>query len=220
MENIASSHETLAQKIEMDVENPLRQFATKNREMQNMTTMQGNFAAIAKDVENAQRKVEKLRGSRGAADKVASATSAVEDASLQWDSQAPSVYELLQSVDETRLNHLRDVLTQLQTHEVDLVEKNRVTAENCLNALLNVEIEDEIRTFAARVSGGGGRAPVPRRRSSVAPPPAPVAATSAPLPPPPRIADDAASHRSGRSGGPPGLAPGTLMRWYSSRPPF
>lgn len=205
MENLAQSHETLAQKIEMDVETPLRQFATRNREMQNITTVQGNFVAIAKDVDNAQRKAEKLRGSKADAGRVASASSGIEDATLQWESQAPSVFELLQSVDESRVNHLRDVLTQFQTHEVDQVERNRLTAENCLNALLNIETADEIRTFAARV--GGSVRGVPRRQSSTAA----GAGSSAPLPPPPRIADDRASQRSGISGGPPRLAPGMLI---------
>lgn len=74
----------------------------------------------------------------------------MDAAQTQWESQAPYVFESLQALDETRLNHLRDVLTQFQTHEVDQVERCRVTAEQCLNVILNVETADEITTFALK----------------------------------------------------------------------
>ncbi|KAI9852913.1 MAG: hypothetical protein M1838_003707 [Thelocarpon superellum] len=165
-DSLAQSHQVLAAKIEVDVERPLREFATKNREMQALTTIQGNLGAIAKDIESAQDKADKLKrkGAKAAAGKVAAATAEVEGANSSWESQAPFVFESLQAADETRLNHLRDVLTQLQTHEVDQVERNRVTAEGCLNALLNVETAVEIRAFAARAVASKPR--IDRTRSN------------------------------------------------------
>lgn len=117
-----------------------------------MSTMQGNLAALAKDVDRTKQKLDKLqtKGDRADSGKVAGASSELDGAQSQWESQAPYVFESLQALDETRLNHLRDVLTQLQTHEVDQVEKNRVTAEHCLNVLLTVETADEIKTFALK----------------------------------------------------------------------
>ena len=154
MQSLADSHAMLAAKMESDVERPLKEYQYKNREMQAMSTVQGNLVSVAKEVDNAHRKASKLSGGKSSASKVANATSDVEAANQQWESQAPYVFEQLQSLDETRINHLRDVLTQLETHEVDLVERNRVNAESCLNALLNVDTSDEISTFVARVSGG------------------------------------------------------------------
>lgn len=199
-ENLAASHETLATKIETDVENPLRHFASRNREMQALSTTQGNLNSLAKELVNAQRRAAK--GGR----KAESASSTVEDSSREWESQAPYVFEQLQALDETRVNHLRDVLTQYQTHELDATEKNRLSAESCLNALLNIETADEIKTFAARASGGRGS--VPRRRSSAA-----AGATAAsshlrpPTPPPPRNADDRQSQRTNSFAAQDRLAP-------------
>ncbi|KAL2004122.1 hypothetical protein VTN02DRAFT_6586 [Thermoascus thermophilus] len=192
-ESLAASHETLAQKIEEDVERPLREYSNKNRELQSMPTVQSDLASLAKSLEAAQKKVDKVR-EKGpkAAEKLAAAISAVEEATQQWESRAPFVFEQLQAIDESRVNHLRDVLTQFQTHEVDQIERNRQTAESCLNVLLNVETADEIKTFAAKVNGGRPP-PVFRRQDS-------SSAGTTPLPPPPRIHDDAASQRSGRSG--------------------
>lgn len=188
LESLAESHQTLAQKIEVDVERPLRDFGSTNREMQAMSTIQGNLTSMAKDVENAQKKSERLnsKGSNNAS----RADSELEGAQSQWTSQSPYVFQSLQSLDEARLNHLRDVLTQLQTHEIDTVEKTREPAEAVLNGLLNIDTADEIKTYAVRVSNGDV---VPketkiRNRQSIFVPPS--------LPPSSRQ-DDGASMRSG-----------------------
>ena len=149
------------------MEKPLREYQNRNREMQAVSTVQGNLAAVAKEVDGAHKKAAKLSTGKSSANKVANATSDVEAANQQWESQAPYVFEQLQALDEGRVNHLRDVLTQLETHEVDLVERNRITAETCLNALLNVDTSDEISTFVARISGGSGGEPsIPTRIGS------------------------------------------------------
>ncbi|EDU41337.1 fes CIP4y domain-containing protein [Pyrenophora tritici-repentis] len=181
-EAVAHSHAHLASRIEADVERPLRDFAVNNREIQAMGNIQGNLTAIAKDIDNAQKKQAKLRdkGSKAKASAVADAVQDIEKAELQWDSQAPYVFEQLQAIDETRLNHLRDVLTQLQTLEVDQVERSRATTEDALNAMLNIETADEIQTWSLRMRSG--EAPPPSRKLSstgttpsrgLAPPPIP-----------------------------------------------
>lgn len=187
MQSLAESHSTLAAKMESDVERPLKDFNSKHRGMQGISTIQGNLAAVAKDLDGAQKRAQKLVGGKSNANKVASATSDVDAANQSWDSQAPYVFEQLQALDESRVNHLRDVLTQFETHEVDLVERNRITAETCLNALLNVNTADEISAFVAQNAGGDQG--VPRRLasrsattgSSIADPaPAPIPAATSP----------------------------------------
>ncbi|KAJ5682545.1 hypothetical protein N7462_005710 [Penicillium macrosclerotiorum] len=205
-EALAVSHETLATKIEEDVERPLREYSNKNRDMQSMPGIQSNLASLAKNVEAAQKKVEKAKGkgTKGASN-LASAIASADEMNQQWESRAPFVFEQLQAADEGRLNHLRDVLTQLETHEVDQVERGRQAAESCLNVLLNVETADEIKTFAAKMAGNRiPLSPVTSRRqasqSDIAPPPAATPPQAdAPLAPPPPIQDDAASQRSQRS---------------------
>jgi hypothetical protein len=193
-EAIADSHHTLAQKIEADVERPLRDFASTNREVLAMSTISGNLGAMAKEIDVAKKKAEKLRekGTKAQASKVANAVADVESATLQWESQAPYVFEKLQAVDESRVNHLRDVLTQFQTHEVDQVERNRVTAEETLNALLNIETSEEVRTFVLRRQSGETPQPS-RKHSNVSSPPRNLA----PPPVPPIPADDNRSQKSG-----------------------
>lgn len=202
-ESLAQSHESLAQKIEVDAEMPLRHFATRNREMQGISTIQGNLASIAKDFNTAQKKADKLKDKTGkhSSARAASASSTVDDANQQWEMQAPYVFEQLQSLDETRVNHLRDVLTQFQTHEVDSIEQNRKPAELCLNALLNMETADEIKTFAAQIRTGPRQTSLPRRQSSASNnfrrPGSGGEGVVPPMPPPSRLTSERPRQTSG-----------------------
>lgn len=149
---LANSHHTLAQKIEADVETPLRDFHSTNKEVTTMATIQGALLSISRDIDHAQKRADKLhdKGTRALNDKVANASSDLDNARAQWDSQAPYVFENLQAIDETRMTLLRDVLTQFQTHETDQIERDRLAVEHSLNTLVTVETVDEIKTFALR----------------------------------------------------------------------
>ena len=203
--------------------------------MQGISTIQGNLAAMAKELDEAQKRSEKQKSKGGNTRKVSTAITDIQEATQQWESQAPYVFEQLQALDERRVNHLRDVLTQLQTHELDQLERSRVSAESCLNALLNVDTADEISSFVARTSGGETSSLRPRRQSRAASnvaasndaqptafmptsvPRTPVASSDGPstlappTPTPSRSIDERRSERSGVSAGamkppPPGTA--------------
>jgi F-BAR domain only protein len=146
----------LSERIEKDVEQPLRSFATTNREMSAMTTIQGNLSSMARELEDAQDKSDKLnkKGGKASTLKVDAASSKLNTATSQWDSQAPFIYETLQALDERRLNHLRDVLTQYETHEADLIERNRKTVEQTLSSLLEIDTAQEIKNWSqASIAG-------------------------------------------------------------------
>ncbi|KAF2218368.1 Muniscin C-terminal mu homology domain-containing protein [Elsinoe ampelina] len=191
LDTLADTHHNLAQKIEADVETPLRLFNSQHRDMTAMGNIQGNLQSLAKDIDGAQKKLDKL-GQKGTVQKVAAASKDLDTAQAQWEAQAPFVFESLQALDENRLNHLRDVLTQFQTHEVDKVERNRIAAEQCLNVLLTVETADEIKTFAMRTSSGE-RPTTARRPQGIQ-----QSASVSSLPPvtTPGPSDDRASQRS------------------------
>ncbi|EAS32378.3 uncharacterized protein CIMG_03402 [Coccidioides immitis RS] len=198
-ESLAQSHELLAQRIEADVEKPLKEYPIKNKDIKSMSGAQQDLAHLARSLEAAQKKADKLKDKGPkAAGKSSAAMAAVQEARTQWESRAPFVFEKLQAVDEDRLNQLRDVLTQFQTHEADQVERNRQSTETCLDSLLTVDTAEEIRTFALRASGG-------RTAGLATQEPPTTASTQAenppmdPLQPPPRINDDIASRRSSHS---------------------
>jgi F-BAR domain only protein len=225
-ESLAQSHESLAQKIEIDAEVPLRQFTSQNREMQAISTIQSKLGSIAKDFESAQKKADKLKDKTGrlSSARAANANSSVDDVNHQWDTQAPAIFEQLQTLDEIRVNHLRDILTQFQTHEVDSVEQNRRPAELCLNALLSIETADEIKAFAARIRTEPRPTAMPRRQSSasstIARLDSPGGGVPPPMPPLSGLTSDRASQTPGISddSGQVGSSPGA--RASSSLFPF
>jgi hypothetical protein len=186
----------------------LRNFQGR-REMQNMHTMSANLSTIAKELEEAQERADKLtkKGGKASTIKVDTATAKLESASQQWESQAPFIFETLQALDEQRCNHLRDVLTQLQTHEVDHADRLKATANDVLNTVLEISTPREIETFAQRTVAGrpkleqrrtSERAPTTRQSSFAA------AGSTTPVPPSappahPHPQDDAQSNHSGPS---------------------
>jgi len=153
--------------------------------MANITTISGNLQVMAKELDEAQDKSDRLnkKGGKANAQKVEMANAKLESASQQWESQAPFIFETLQALDEQRTNHLRDVLTQYETHEVDQATRAQATAEETLNVMLEINTEQEIQTWAARMSAG--RPKLERRTvtrqssivasSTLAPPPNPSA---------------------------------------------
>ncbi|RAL66645.1 hypothetical protein DID88_006331 [Monilinia fructigena] len=111
-----------------------------------------SIESIADYAQHASAKLSK-RG-EGSAQKVESAAAKLQSAEQQWHAQAPFIFESLQAVDERRLNLLRDVLTQMRTHEVDAIERGRVAIEQTLTALLEVDTAQEIRNWSEATTRG------------------------------------------------------------------
>lgn len=198
-ESLAESHHSLAQKLDSDVERSLREFDKTNREMQAMSTISGNMAHMAKEIETAQKRADKLKdkGAKAPAGKVATASTDVENANQQWSSQAPFVFEQLQAVDESRINHLRDALTQFQTLELDAIDRTRGPAEQCLSVILDVQTADEIKTFSLKTTSGKPKLETQRGRNQ-----AQASSSQTPTMQPPPTPDDGSSQRSGSGGSP------------------
>ncbi|RKF56663.1 putative saff domain-containing protein [Erysiphe neolycopersici] len=149
-EDIAKSHNYFANCIEKDVELPLRNFATTNEEISNVTTMRGNLSSLARELEDAQNKNDRLirKGGKASVHRVEAASNRHQAAKQQWDLQAAFVFESLQALDERRVNHLRDILTQYQTHEADHIQLNREAVESTLKFLIEISTETEIRNWS------------------------------------------------------------------------
>ncbi len=180
---MASSHHQFSQRVEADIETPLRNFQLK-REVTNMNTIANNLQGMARELEDAQDKADKMgrKAGKASAQKVEAATQRLDAANQQWESQAPFIFETLQALDEQRVNHLRDVLTQLETHEVEQTVRTQSAAEVILNLILEVQTADEIQTFAQRTVEGRPR--IERRSTARQPSIAgSVQSSNAPLPP-------------------------------------
>ncbi|PKS07353.1 hypothetical protein jhhlp_005955 [Lomentospora prolificans] len=172
VESTAHSHFLYASRIEKDVEVPLRAFGQK-KEVHNIQTIGANLASMARELEDAQDKSEKLtkKGTKASTQKVDAAASRLSAASQQWESQAPFIFETLQVLDEQRINQLRDLLTQLLTHESDQAQRNQISAGEALQAILDIQTPKEVENFSKKITDGKVKqekksAPTTRRPSA------------------------------------------------------
>ncbi|KAK7420508.1 Suppressor of Profilin deletion [Neonectria punicea] len=165
VEAIAHSHHLLGERIEKDLEHPLRNFHHRP-DAQNMNTMASNLATMARDLEDAQERSDKLsrRGGRANTQKVDAAASKLEAASQQWEAQAPFIFESLQALDESRVNSLRDILTQYQSHESDQAQRSQDHAVETLALMLEIDTDKEVHSFVHKATAG--KAKLPTRTST------------------------------------------------------
>lgn len=142
-------------RLERDVEYPLRSFSQK-KEVHNMHTIGSNLASIAKELEDAQDKSDKLakKGARANTQKVDAAATRLSSATQQWESQAPFIFESLQALDEQRVNQLRDLLTQFLTHESDQAQRSQLASSDTLQHVLEIETAKEVQAYASKVTDG------------------------------------------------------------------
>ncbi|KAF4123080.1 F-BAR domain only protein [Geosmithia morbida] len=170
VEKVALSHHQFAENVERDVETPLRSFHLR-KDVADMSTMSANLSTMAKTLDEAQRDNEKLgrKGAKVSVQKLADASAKLESATQQWESTAPYIFESLQALDESRINHLRDVLTQYQTNETDCAQRKLDASANTLSQLLEISTETEVLGFVDKVSSARERTPTQHsnRRSSI-----------------------------------------------------
>jgi F-BAR domain only protein len=199
----AHSHHLFSTRLEKDVELPLRAFAQR-KEMQNMHTITANLTAMARDLEDAQEKSDKLskKGGKANVQKLDAATSRLDSATQQWESQAPFIYETLQALDEQRVNQLRDLLTQYQTHESDRAQGQQLTAEETIAVMLEISTTQEIEGFVQKSVAGKPKLEkrVSTRQSSS------LGASTTLAPPSTGTHDDDTSDHSGQNDGRPGMS--------------
>ncbi|TEA14348.1 Cytoskeletal protein syp1 [Colletotrichum sidae] len=200
----AHSHHLFASQLDKDVELPLRNFQSR-KEMQNIQTISANLTSMARELEDAQKKTDALakKGPKTNAQKMADATARLEQTTQQWESQAPFIFETLQALDEQRVNQLRDLLTQYQTHESDQAQRSLTKAADTLASMLEISTELEIASFKEKIVSGKPRLEkrvTTSRQSSGLPP----SQTSQSLAPPPSSLgqhDDDTSDHSGQADG-------------------
>lgn len=160
----AHNHYIFTQRVEKDVEIPLRNYMSEATEAKEFNSQKTNMASLATTAATAQRDSDKLtaKGGKANASKLESANSKLQNAHQQWDAQAPFIMETFQMLDEARLNHLRELLTQYQTHELQALTDRRRSIEKAMNALLEVDTAQEIKNWAQAMTVGK---PITERRA-------------------------------------------------------
>lgn len=133
-----------------------------------MTNISNNLTVMARELDEARDRSDKLtkKGGKASTQKVDAASSKLESATQQWESQAPFIFETLQVLDESRVNMLRDLLTQWQTHESDRAQRGTDIAVETLAMMLEISTEREVQAFVNKVTAGKAQLPPPSRTTT------------------------------------------------------
>ena len=158
-----------------------------------MSSISANLGDMARELVDAQDRSDKLtkKGAKASTLKVDEAVAKLESSQQQWDSTAPFVFETLQALDESRVNQLRDLLTQYHTLESAHAQRIIKTSEIALVLTSNINTQEEIESFQTKTIASRPKLPPTQsssRQQSFAPPsppPAPASFTEASFKPQP-----------------------------------
>lgn len=139
---VADASNSLAHKIQHDVEQPLRRYCAKSPQWMDMKVLQDELETLGQNFKNSVDHRKKKHGD------------SPEEVRSQWENQAPYILEQVETIDESRLGHLKNLLTTFGTLEADKSEKTMKISETVLNGILSYEPIDDVAAYAALVGKG------------------------------------------------------------------
>jgi len=151
----AQAHSTLAQQVQSQAEEPLRSYGSKTSDVTHMRNMEANLSSSARDIEVAEKQVEKYRkkGNKVQATKVAGAVQKVNDKLAVWNAEAPLVFEGLQVIDEARMTELKGTFVKFFTMLVDEQQKNLEINQRAMSNVLEISVEAATVQYAESQKG-------------------------------------------------------------------
>lgn len=140
---VADASNSLAHKLQHDVEQPLRRYcSSKSPQWMDMKVLQDELETLGQNFKNSVDQRKKKHGD------------SPEEVRAQWENQAPYILEQVETIDESRLGHLKNLLTTFGTLEADKSEKTMKISEMVLNSILSYEPLDDVAAYAALVGKG------------------------------------------------------------------
>ncbi|KAF9187952.1 hypothetical protein BGZ50_001683, partial [Haplosporangium sp. Z 11] len=127
---LATLHGQFSLRILNEIERPLRDYARSHPEWQNLSLAETNCNRIAKEFDEKQLKVnkytkavEKISGKKAEAaeQKLMDYTKQLESTRTAWQLEGPVVLQKYQSVDQGRLEHLKQIFTAFEAIQTEIV---------------------------------------------------------------------------------------------------
>lgn len=157
--DISNASSTLASKIFVDVEQPMRTF-NKGHQWMEIKPLCDELDSQAQLLQSHQDKVDKLlRKPSRQNQEFEIAQHSLTEVQLQWESRASSLINQIEGIDGSRLELLKSTLITLGTMQTDHCTKAGTANEALLNDLFKFEPTKDLEDFAAKVSNGDIRPP-------------------------------------------------------------
>ncbi|ORZ10694.1 Muniscin C-terminal mu homology domain-domain-containing protein [Lobosporangium transversale] len=127
---LASLHNQFSLRITNEIERPLREFTKTHSEWQHLTMAEASCMRIAKEFDEKQAKVakykktlEKVSGKKGEAaeQKLIEYSMQLESTKTAWRMEGPELLQKCQSVDQSRLEHLKQMVSAFEAIQTEIV---------------------------------------------------------------------------------------------------
>ncbi|KAK3812193.1 MAG: Muniscin C-terminal mu homology domain-containing protein [Benniella sp.] len=129
---LATLHGQFSMRISNEIERPLRDFARTHSEWQNLPLAEANCNRIAKEFDDKHAKVskytkaiEKVSGKKAEAaeQKLTEYSKNLESAKSAWRLEGPVILQKYQSVDQSRLDHLKQIVSAFEAIQTEIMLK-------------------------------------------------------------------------------------------------
>lgn len=158
---LSDSHLKFAKRLTDEIEVPLRQQATIG-EWSKLKQYDTNLSATIKEYDEKISKIDKYRkrmdtGKKAeqTRNKMADASRALDESRMEWETEAPIVFDKYQSVDQHRLDMLKEAVARFETMQSDQAQQTMQLSERTMQLVLNFDtmkdIEDFCSTHAAQM---------------------------------------------------------------------
>ncbi|KAG0199810.1 hypothetical protein BGX28_006983 [Mortierella sp. GBA30] len=158
---LAALHGQFSLRISNEIERPLRDYARINSEWQNLPLAETNCNRIAKEFDEKQAKVtkytravEKVSGKKAetAEQKLMDYTKQLESTRTAWRLEGPIVLQKYQSVDQSRLEHLKQVITTFEAIQTETVLQVAEMSGRTSSSVAEFDPLMDMELFASEVS--------------------------------------------------------------------
>ncbi|OLL22803.1 Cytoskeletal protein syp1 [Neolecta irregularis DAH-3] len=148
---LGASHSTFASKLAEEIEFTLLAFEAHDEDWHGMRHVESNIASLAKYVELAEGKVEKVK-KKGKAlpTKVEQVLESMSIVRGQWETEAPFVFERFQAIDERRLEFIKDIYHKYENLEIEQAKRKTEISDGVLLDIGNLSVKSEIDNYVQR----------------------------------------------------------------------
>ncbi|KFH67494.1 hypothetical protein MVEG_06226 [Podila verticillata NRRL 6337] len=158
---LATLHGQFSLRISNEIEKPLRDFSRTQPEWQNLTLAEANCNRIAKEFDEKQvkvakytRAVERVSGKKAEAteQKLMDYTKQLESTRSAWRLEGPVVLQKYHSVDQSRLEHMKQMVSAFEAIQTEIVLQIAEMASRTSSSVAEFDPVMDIELYSSELS--------------------------------------------------------------------
>ncbi|OZJ02806.1 hypothetical protein BZG36_04275 [Bifiguratus adelaidae] len=175
LNEIATAHGMFGQRVQQEVEQPLRNGANSDPEAEQLRRLEPTMQRLIKDYDDRMAKVTKHKKStkKDATDKLAEAQKSLNDVRSAWQREGPRILETYQHVERNRLESLKQSVQNFENAQSEQLLKRIEMADATLSLAIAYDVQSEMdrmgsvdQAALSRILTGPDASPAPVRENS------------------------------------------------------